>query len=83
MKLIPIKVECYAGYKADEYPVCFYQSNTRFEVLEILDRWNQTEYLDNTHVSDYFKVHTNMDKPVIVKHDIKDDKWYLLETRDE
>jgi len=83
MKLIPIKVECYAGYKADEYPTCFYRGNTRFEVLEVLDRWYQTEYQDNTHITDYFKVSINMDKPVILKHETEDDKWYLLETWNE
>jgi len=36
-ELIEVKVECYSGYKADEYPICFYQDDQRFEILEIID----------------------------------------------
>jgi hypothetical protein len=32
MKLIPIEVECYSGYKADEYPKYFTRGNERFEI---------------------------------------------------
>jgi len=39
--LIPIKVECYSGYKADETPRCFYWNNNVFEIKKILDRWYQ------------------------------------------
>ena len=43
MKLIPIIVECHSGYKADEYPICFYWENSKFEIKEISDRWYQAQ----------------------------------------
>jgi hypothetical protein len=41
MKAILIKVECHSGYKADEYPTCFYWKDEKFEIREISDRWYQ------------------------------------------
>ncbi len=38
MDFVPIKVECYSGSKADEYPKCFYWGNRKYEIKEILDR---------------------------------------------
>ena len=38
---IPIEVECHSGYKADEYPKCFYLDDEKFEIKEISDRWYQ------------------------------------------
>ena len=35
----PIRVECYAGYKADEKPQRFWLQDRCYEVLEVLDRW--------------------------------------------
>jgi hypothetical protein len=39
MRLIPIKVECYAGIKADETPRRFIWEERLIEVEEIFDRW--------------------------------------------
>jgi hypothetical protein len=36
-ELIPIEVECHSGYKADEYPKCFYWDNNRFEIQQVTD----------------------------------------------
>ncbi|HZK95998.1 MAG TPA: hypothetical protein VFC67_17495 [Prolixibacteraceae bacterium] len=41
MNLIPIKVECHSGYKADEYPVCFYLENVKCEIA--MTKKSQTE----------------------------------------
>ena len=43
MKLVPIKVECHSGYKADEYPVCFYLEHIKYAIDEISDRWYQAD----------------------------------------
>ena len=77
MQLIPIKVECYSGYKADEYPECFIRDNIRFEISHIVDRWYQGDSTPEFPASDYFKVETNSGDLYIVKHDFKSDKWYL------
>jgi hypothetical protein len=37
---IPIKVESHAGYKADEYPRCFYWEGKKYNILQITDQWH-------------------------------------------
>lgn len=72
-----IKVECHSGYRADEYPKCFYLGNDRFEIREILDRWYQGELNPRWPASNYFKVQTVCDGTYILKHDVSGDEWYL------
>lgn len=74
----PIKVECYSGYKADEYPKCFYWDDERFEIKEVLDRWFQGDQNPDWPVADYFKVCTTCGRQYIIKHEIKSDVWYLV-----
>ena len=76
-ELIPIEAECYSGYKADEYPKCFYLNNEKFEIQLITDRWYQGESNPEWPVSNYYKVDTTSGKQYIIKHDLKNDKWYL------
>ena len=75
--LIQIKVECHSGYKADEYPKCFYWDNIRFEIKAVLDRWYQGDRNADFPVTNYFKVCTTDEKIYILKHETKEDKWYL------
>ncbi|MGB8491743.1 MAG: hypothetical protein WCE64_11865 [Bacteroidales bacterium] len=75
--LIPIRVECHAGYKADEYPKCFYLKDNRYEISEIEDRWYQGDYNPEWPVSNYYKVRTKDEKRFIIKHEIEKDVWYL------
>ena len=77
IELIPIEVECHSGFKADEYPKCFYWNNKRYEVTGILDRWYQGETNPEWPVSDYFKVDTNRGRQYIIKHEHETDVWYL------
>jgi hypothetical protein len=79
IKLIPIEVECHAGYKADEYPKCFIRNNDRFEIHQITDRWYQGDNNPEYPVSNYFKVNTTCRKQYIIKHDLESDKWYLCQ----
>jgi hypothetical protein len=76
--LIPIEVECHSGYKADEYPRCFYLNNDKYEIIEISDRWYQCDNSAGWPVADYFKVIANTGRQCILKHEIKCDKWYLV-----
>lgn len=80
MKLIPIRVECHSGYKADEYPICFYREKIRFEISEISDRWYQSRPSPEWAVADYFKVITTVNSHFILKHEINDDQWFLVTT---
>ncbi|MCI0402359.1 MAG: hypothetical protein L0212_02415 [Acidobacteria bacterium] len=34
-----LRVECYAGYRAEERPQRFFLRQRRFEVREVLDQW--------------------------------------------
>jgi hypothetical protein len=77
--LIPVKVECHSGYKADEYPVCFYLGEARFGIIEITDRWYQGDTNPEFPAADYFKVLTFDGNQHIIKHEIKPDRWYLYE----
>jgi hypothetical protein len=77
MNLIPVKVESYSGYKADEYPACFYWNKERFEIQEITDRWYQSDSIPGWPVSDYFRVLTTSGSQYIIKHDHESDEWYL------
>ena len=77
MQFIPIEVECYSGYKADEYPECFIRDNIRFKISHITDRWYQGESTPEFPASDYFKVETTSGDLYIIKHDLKSDKWFL------
>ncbi len=34
-----LRVECYAGYKADEKPRRFFVGDRPYDVIEVLDQW--------------------------------------------
>jgi len=65
-----IKVECYAGYRAEEAPRRFCLGDRRIEVKDIIDRW-----LDPTHR--YFKIRGDDDGIYILRHDTKKDTWQM------
>ena len=77
LKLIPVRVECHSGYKADEYPKCFCRNNERFEIVAITDRWYQGENNPEFPVSNYYKVVTENGESYILKQDLKKDSWSL------
>ena len=78
MELIPVKVECHSGYKADEYPKNFSWEDKQFEITEIVDRWYQGDRDPNVSPADYFKVKILGGGQYILKHDIDKDKWLLV-----
>jgi hypothetical protein len=75
--MIPVKVECHAGYKADEYPKCFYRNGKWYEIKEIMDRWYQGDLNPEWPVADYFKVVTVNGEQFILKHETECDAWYI------
>lgn len=75
---IPIEVECYSGYKADEYPKCFYWNKKKYEIKEIKDRWYQGDLDPRWIVTNYFKIYTTCDNEFILKHEVEIDEWYLI-----
>jgi hypothetical protein len=77
MKLVPIRVECYAGAKADETPRRFTLDERTVEVGEVLDRWYQVESKPEWPRADYFKVLGADEREYLLKHDLEADKWFL------
>ncbi len=65
-----IKVECYAGYRAEQTPVRFYLGERCIEVSQVLDRW-----LDPSHR--YFKLRGNDDGIYILRHSTDEDIWEM------
>ena len=78
MESIPIKLQCQSGYKADEYPKCFYWKDEKFEIKEISDRWYQGNRNPESLVANYFKVNTILNRQYIIKQEVESDKWYLI-----
>jgi hypothetical protein len=76
-ELIPIRVMCHSGFKADEYPLCFFMDHQRLEITEIIDRWYQVDQTSDGPVSNYFKVITRDGLEYILKHELSVDEWYL------
>jgi hypothetical protein len=75
--LIPVKVECHSGYKADEYPKRFWWDSVQFEITEILDRWYQGDNSPEFPAANYFKIRTTNDKTFILKQELQNGNWYL------
>jgi hypothetical protein len=69
-----ITVQTYAGYKGDERPVSFSQEGRTLRIMEIVDRW-----YDPDHSS--FKVLADDGATYLLRHDMNDDDWELVESR--
>jgi len=70
---LSLKVECYAGYKAEERPLRFRSQSPdarSFEVKEVLDQWYGPEY-------QCFKVRADDGNRYVLRHSAKDDAWTL------
>jgi hypothetical protein len=70
---LPLKVECYAGYKADERPLHFTMGGAgrrTYEVKEIVDQWYGVGYR-------CFRVRADDDNFYILRHNAPDDIWTL------
>ncbi len=65
-----IEVTSYSGYKAEERPSRFRLGNEFIDVIEVLDRWYEPEYV-------YFKVRAGDNNVYILKHNEPDDIWEL------
>ena len=67
---MPVRVECYAGYRGEQEPRAFWLGERRFEVVALLDRW-----LHPAHR--YFKVKVDDGRIFILRHDASSDEWDL------
>jgi hypothetical protein len=75
-----VRVECYAGHRAEETPRRFFIGKRLIEVVEIIDRW-----LDPGH--SYFKIRGDDDGIYILRYNRNADSWEMIlfnsGTRDE
>ena len=78
MDVIPVKVACYSGYKANESPRSFYLGTRLLEVKEVLDRWYQAEQNTESKIADYFKLLCNDGNQYLLKYDRDADLWFLV-----
>ena len=68
-----LKVQCYAGYKADERPLRFTpqaKDARTYEVKEVLDQWYGVGYR-------CFKVRADDGAVYIIRHQEQEDIWTL------
>jgi hypothetical protein len=65
-----IRVECHAGYRADEHPLRFTLRGRLFEVLEVEDRWYSPGAL-------YFRVRAEDGNFYVLRHEEGLDVWTL------
>lgn len=77
MWLVPIQVQCHAGFKADETPRRLCVQERWLEVTEVSDRWYEQGTDPEWPAADYFKVRAGDGHAYLIKHDLEDDAWYL------
>ena len=65
-----IRVECYAGYRADERPLRFTLRGRLFEVQEVEDRWHSPGTI-------YLRVRADDGNSYVLRHDESMDAWTL------
>jgi hypothetical protein len=77
MRLLPIQVESYSGYKVDETPRRFCHGGEWLEVVAVVDRWHQAAGNPEWPRADYFKVLAADERQYLLKHDLESDEWFL------
>jgi hypothetical protein len=68
---IPLRVECYSGYRAEERPEAFWLRDRRVAVQVILDRWYGEDHA-------YFKVVGDDGIRYIMRRDDARGIWELI-----
>ena len=66
-----IRVECYAGYKAEETPRRLIFDDRAIEVADVIDQWLAPDHR-------YFKVRGTDGATYIIRHDVGAGRWELV-----
>ena len=74
---VPITVETYSGYKADETPRAFFHRGRRYLIEEVTDRWYQAPADPTLASANYFKVRATDGSVFIIKRDNESQTWFL------
>jgi hypothetical protein len=65
-----MRVECYAGFRADQRPTRFILRGRTFEIMDVEDQWYSPEAI-------YFRVRTQDGDYFVLRHDEAQDVWSL------
>ena len=68
--MVPVKVECKAGRKADERPLRFQFADQSYFVRAVVDQWYEPD-------GAYFKVRADDANVYVLRHDTNSDEWTL------
>lgn len=68
---IPLVVECYSGYAADERPVSIQLGARRIPVQAVIDRWYGEDHA-------YFKLAGEDGAVYLIRQDRTSDTWELI-----
>jgi len=67
---LPIRVDAYSGYKANERPRYFIVDEDLYEIAAVLDQWYEPS-------ATYFKVQSTEGKTYLLRYDEDTDEWTL------
>ena len=67
---VPIHVDSYSGYKANERPRQFVLDDEIYEIATVLDQWYEPSAV-------YFKVKSTEGKTYLLRYDEQTDEWTL------
>ena len=70
-RMIPVRVECYAGHRGEETPRRFFFGERAIEVAAVMDQWLAPDHR-------YFKVRDSGGDSYILRHDVSSDSWELV-----
>ena len=65
---LPIHVDAYSGYKANERPRQFTRDEVVYEIDAVLDQWYDPS-------ATYFKVQSTERKTYLLRYDQREDEW--------
>lgn len=65
-----IRVDCHAGYRAEEIPRRLFIKERPIQVVEVLDRWLAPDHR-------YFKVRGDDGGLYVIRYDVEADRWEL------
>ncbi len=66
-----IKVDAYAGYKANQRPQAFFLGKKRLQIARVIDQWYGPDHC-------YFKVLAEDANSYILRYSEADDQWELV-----
>jgi uncharacterized protein (UPF0128 family) len=67
-----VRVECHAGYRADETPRRFQLGGRKFEISEVLSRWKEPGAL-------FFRIRSDEGRIYVLRKDEQAGRWDVHE----